>query len=330
MPGDVFYFVVNMSITAALLIMVLLLVRAVFGRWIPQSVLYLLWGVVLFRLLVPVSIPSELSLFNFFDGSLTKSVPIPAGPDVLPEMNLPELSTLNSIQAADTYFPLAYKSAIWTTIFNVSGWVWLGGVFVLFLVLLVLYILATARLRKAVPFSDDGILARYNDRFSLKSGIRLYQSPDVQSPVVVGIIQPRIILPSEIDRQSLEYALLHEMAHVQRKDNFWKMISLLAVCLHWFNPLVWLSFYLADQDREMACDARALKGLAREERKQYAESLVGLAAKQQAMLTAFGGTAVNRRIVSIVNYKRVPLLMAVATTAICLVLGMLLLINPIS
>lgn len=330
MPGDVFYFVLNMSITAALLVTALLLIRAVFGRWIPKQVQYLLWSAVLFRLLVPVSIPSELSLFNLFSGSLTKAVPVSARPEVLPDMNLPELSTLNSIQAADSYFPLAYKSSGWTAIFNVSGWIWLGGALILLLLLFVMYSLAAARLRQAVPFGDDSIPANEKDRFKPDSGIRLYLSPEVQSPLVVGIIRPRIILPSGIDRQSLKYALLHEMAHVHRKDNFWKMISLLAVVLHWFNPLVWLSFYLADQDREMACDARALKGLARDERKQYAESLVNLAARQQVMLTAFGGTAVNRRIVSIINYKRVPLLMAAVTTVICFILGILLLINPIA
>lgn len=336
MFGDVFYFVLNMSITAALLILILLLIRVAFGRFVPKSVLYLLWGVVLFRLLVPVSIPSELSLFGLLNGSLTKTVPVPAGPAILPEINLPELSTLNSIQAADTYFPLTYKSILLTNIFAVSGWVWLGGALVILVILFILYYLAAGKLRCAELIRDTDILNTYKDlqlkkdKFPWNACGRLYRSDQVQSPVLVGVFRPRIILPLELDRQALQYALRHELAHVQRKDNFWKMVSLLAVCLHWFNPLVWLSFYLADQDREMACDARVLKGLAGEERKQYAEALVGLAAKQQTVLTAFGGTAVKRRIAGIINYKRMPLVMTAVTTVICLVLGLLLLINPVS
>ncbi|MHB8125351.1 MAG: M56 family metallopeptidase [Desulfitobacteriaceae bacterium] len=324
MLDHVFYFVLNMSITAALIIMVLLIIRMSFGRWIPKSVVYSLWGIVLFRLLVPVAIPSEVSMLNLFSGFLTRTVAVPKGFE-----RMPDFSTLNSIQAANAYFPLEYKSDILRIIFTVSGYVWIAGAVILSIALLVMYNLTVAHLRKAELIKDSVVLEMCRSRLKVKSEVRLFASDCVASPIVVGIINPRIIIPQDMDEQTLEYALRHELAHIKRRDNLWKMIALFAVCIHWFNPLVWLSLYIADRDMELACDAKVLKDLAGEERKLYAEALVSLAAKQRFAHTSFGGTAIKRRIINIVNYQRVSLFMVVITAVICLALVLLLLTNPI-
>ena len=324
MLDNIFYFVLNMSITAALIVIVILIIRGSFSRWIPKSAVYYLWGIVLFRLLVPVSIPSEFSLLNLLSGYLTKTVAVSNGSEIMPN-----LSTLNSIQAASTYFPLEYKSETLKTIFTVSGFVWICAASIFVIALIVMYNLTAAQLRKADLIRDSGILERCRNRLGIKTKVRLFESSFVVSPIVFGILYPRIIIPPDIDQQSLEYVLLHELTHIERRDNLWKMISMFAVCIHWFNPLAWLFLYLADQDMELACDAKVLGGMAGEDKRYYAEALVSLAAKQRASLTAFGGTAVKRRIMNIVSYKRVSLLMAVITAMICLALAFFLLTNPV-
>lgn len=324
MLGSVFYFVLNMSITAAFIMMFLLAVRAGFGRWIPKSAVYFLWGIVLLRLLVPVSIPSELSLLNVLRSSWTKTVALPNGSG-----SLSALTMLNSIQAADAYFPLVYQSDLVRTIFTVSGFLWIGGAAISVIVLVVFYNLTAAQLKKAKQISDHDVLERCKQRLRIGSNVWLFESGLVMTPIVVGILHPRIIIPQNIDQKSLEYALLHELAHIKRRDNFWKMVSVFAVCIHWFNPFAWLFLYLSDRDMELACDAKVLKSLKGEDKKCYAQALVNLAAKQQNALTAFGGTAIKRRILNIVSYKRVSLIMAVITAMICLTLIVLLLTNPV-
>lgn len=324
MIDNIFYFVLNMSITAALIIILLLIIRGCFSRWIPKSAVYFLWGIVLFRLLVPVSIPSEFSLLNLLSGYLTKTVAISKGTEIMPD-----LSTLNSIQAASTYFPLEYKSELLKTIFTVSGVVWICGASAFVIALIVMYNLTAAQLRKADLIRESDVLERCRNRLGIKTKVRLFESCFVVSPIVFGILYPRIIIPQDIDKQSLEYVLLHELTHIERRDNLWKIISMVSVCIHWFNPLAWLFLYIADQDMELACDAKVLRGIAGEDRRFYAEALVSLAAEQRATLTAFGGTSIKRRVMNIVSYKRVSLIMAVITAMFCLALALFLLTNPV-
>ncbi|MCO1603885.1 M56 family metallopeptidase [Desulfosporosinus nitroreducens] len=323
MIDNIFYFVLNMSITAGLIVIILLIIRGCFSRWIPKAAIYFLWGIVLFRLLVPISIPSEFSLLNLLSGYLTKTVAVSKGSEIIPN-----ISTLNSIQAANSYFPLEYKSETLKTIFTVLGSVWICGASIFVIALIVMYNLTAAQLKKAILIRDSSVLGRCSDRLSINSKVRLFESGFVVSPIVFGILYPRIIIPKDVDKQSLEYVLLHELTHVERRDNLWKMISMFAVCIHWFNPLAWLFLYIADQDMELACDAKVLKGMADEDRRYYAEALVSLASRQRASLTAFGGTAVKQRVMNIVSYKRVSLIMAVITAMVYLTLALLLLTNP--
>lgn len=324
MLGSVFYFVLNMSITAALIIAILLVIRGSISRWIPKSWIYSLWGIALFRLLVPVSVPSGISLVSFISGYITKAVAVPKASEILPNF-----TTLNSIKAVNQYFPLQYKSTAMETIFTVSGIVWICGAAAFVIASIVIYRLTSLELRKAVLIRNNDVLEICRGKLNIKGEVRLFESGFVASPVVLGIMKPRIIIPKDIPREALQYALLHELSHIKRHDNLWKLFSVFAVCIHWFNPFVWLAIYISGRDMEFACDAKVLKAVEGDIRKPYAEALASLAVKQRTALTAFGATAVRQRIMNIVVYKRISIIMAVTTAIICIALAVILITNPI-
>lgn len=324
MPGSVFYFVLNMSITSALIIIVLLIVRAVFGRYIPKAYIFSMWGIVLFRMVVPVSLPSDFSLIGFITNRMAKTVVVPKVSDMVPD-----LSVLNSVQAASRYFPVEYKTRVLENVFGISGIVWLCGTAIFIISAIIIYYITAARLEKAVAVKDCRILGILRDRLNVKGRVSLYESAMVSSPVVFGVMNPRVVIPKGMPKDILEYALLHELSHIKRFDNLWRLIFIFSVCIHWFNPFAWISLYISGKDMEYACDEKVLKSMRDEERKPYANALLLLAFKQQSVLTSFGGTAVKGRIMNIAAYKRVSIIMAVITAIICVVLAVLLITNPV-
>lgn len=323
MLHDIFYFVLNMSITSAAITAVIIITRAVIGRWVPKSYIYPLWMIALFRMLIPVSIPSSLSLMNLVGGYITKSITIPKATNIIPNV-----SVLNSIKGVNGYFPLEYKSHAIENLFAVSGIVWVCGAVLFVIASFIIYNLTASRLKKAIPVKNS-LLEKCMLTLNIKRKIGLYESDFVSSPIVVGILKPRIVVPKALPEETLEYALLHELSHIMRYDNLWRLIFIFAVCLHWFNPFAWLLLHMSGQDMEHSCDERVLKNIKDCKRKNYAGALALLAAKQRMPLTSFGSTAVRMRIIKIVSYKRLSLLMAAVLTVICIVFAVLLLTNPL-
>lgn len=324
MLHSIFYFVLNMSITASMIVIVLLILRGVLRRLLLKSNVYILWGIVLFRMIVPLSLPSRFSLINLISGYITRTVALPKASPVMPGV-----SALNSVQAASEYFPLQYKSSTTEAMFKAFGWVWflIAALFVMSSI--VIYIFTVRHLKKAVLVSDDGLMDMLRERLNIKRKVLLYESGFAASPLVFGIIKPRIIIPKGIPEETIEFALLHELCHIKRYDNLIKIISVLAVCIHWFNPVAWLFLYISSQDMEFACDERVLKSLEGDKRKSYASALTLLAAKQRGVFASFGSTAVKRRIMNIVDYKRLSLIMLAVTSLICAAAIILLITNPV-
>lgn len=324
MLHSVFYFVLNMSITAALIVTVLLIVRLLFGRWIQRTFIYYMWGIVLFRLLMPVSVSNRFSLINFINGRITKPVAIPKTSEAM--LNI---STLNSVQAANRYFPLEYKSSMMESVFVLSGLVWICGAAIFVTASVLIYIITVSQLRKSLIVREGDILGRCKSMLNIKGKIELFESDFVTSPVVTGIINPNIIVPKGISEEALEYALLHELVHIKRRDSLLKLVSVFAACIHWFNPFAWLFLYISGQDMELACDEKVLKTISKDKRKSYAKALISQAAKQSTVFTAFGGSAVKHRIMNIAAYKHISLAMAAVTGIICTVIAVLLITNPV-
>jgi hypothetical protein len=159
--------------------------------------------------------------------------------------------------------------------------------------------------------------------------ISIMQSDRIKTPIAVGIIKPRIILPKSMnmdDKQLLSYVLAHEYYHIKRYDAVWKLLSAFVLCIHWFNPMVCVMFVLVNRDLELTCDERVIRHFGTKIKTAYAYSLIDMEEKQKKFTPLYNGfskNAAEERIVSIMKIKRhsvltiviAALLVAGATTA---------------
>lgn len=226
---------------------------------------------------------------------------------------------------------------------NYTFYIWLAGAVTMLFILSALYIREYRKIREALPVEkESGEYLRKLARIPAR--VRLQVSDRIVSPVTFGIVRPKIVLPKDLlpgflspkdllpgflpqkdllsgdllpevlppeNDGQLKFALIHEMVHIKRADNLRKMVMLLALCVHWFNPLVWLMYFLFNRDIELSCDEKVILLAGREAKKEYAMALVNLAEKQYrfSMFSAgFGKNAVKERIVAIMNFKKITAL----------------------
>lgn len=302
MLSEVFYWIVNMSITASLIGAMLLLLRQV-GK-IPRFVIYLLWSPVLIRLLLPAGMTSRYSFMNLFSRTLAKSVAVKG-------VSPTEMAMTNYVRAAESYFPIDYKTALLEQAFRVSSLVWLIGAAAATILLTLSYVTSSKAVKR-----------------TLKPMEGFYQSSFATTPFVYGILKPRIILPSDTSDFNIKHVLAHECVHIHRLDNLWRMAALLTACIHWFNPFIWYFVQLFFIDMELACDEKAVKNLTAEERREYASTMLRFAAKKTSISSsAFGGTAIKKRIEHVLTYKTMSLISSLCFAAFFLVMLFALLTN---
>lgn len=172
-------------------------------------------------------------------------------------------------------------------------------------------VLDVSRPADALPVSkdEDEILRML---VKIPERVKIYVSDRTSTPLTVGMVQSRIILPKQLraDRIDLKYVLAHEMVHIRRADNVLKMIMLMVACIHWFNPLAWMMYLFFDRDIELSCDERVLEIYGEKQKKKYAETLLDLAETQyqwSLFLNGFGKSAIQERIVAIMNFKKISI-----------------------
>ena len=323
-----FPIVCNMSLTASVVILAVLAVRLLLRR-APKVFSYALWAVVLFRLLCPVSVTSAVSLMGALGApaqertqrtSAVEYVPADrirgTAPSVtqLPQTPLPaETGGAVNAAPADTA-----PEAVPATSFNepvfILTLIWLAGMALLLAYSLVSLLRLRRRLVGAVRLRDN-----------------IYLADHIPSPFVMGLIRPKIYLPSDLRETERGYILRHEQYHIRRRDHLVKFLSFLALCIHWFNPLVWAAFILSGKDMEMSCDEAVVKALGEEIRADYSASLLSLATGRRivaGMPLAFGEGDTGSRIRNLLSWKRPrPWVMAVCAV-VCVGLIALCAANP--
>ncbi len=307
MLNTVFYSILNMSVMAALIGLLIMVLRK--SRLIPRLGIYCLWTLVLFKLLIPFSVSSDLSLLNLVRPIIKNVVTVPG----IEEHSF-TVSMMNSIGTAETYFPVTYKTEQLENLFGIAAIIWIIGVFSSIIAVMVLYLLANSQLGKVTLVRDN-----------------IYTGEMVDAPLVHGIFTQRIILPEVyLNNQHLKYIILHENVHIKRHDNFLRTLAVLTACLHWFNPLVWIFLKGFIDDMELTCDLRAVKELSAEERKSYAGTLVEVASGQKLIMSAgFGRSNVKVRVMSVLTYKKLSLFALAVTLIFVAALSAILLTNPI-
>ena len=171
-------------------------------------------------------------------------------------------------------------------------------------------------MREAIPLPAEQAYS-YRKEAEIPGRTKLLISDRIVTPLVFGVIHPKIILPAFLAADSsgrLKFVLAHEAAHIRRGDNLWKIVMMLAVCIHWFNPLVWIMYVLFTRDMELSCDEKVLSRFGEGAKREYARALVGLAEKQYRIslfAQGFGKSAIKERIEAIMKYKNATVLSAV-------------------
>lgn len=279
MLQDIFYWVFNMSITAAITGVLVLLIRAV--RRIPRRITVLLWVIPFFRMTVPIGLNSPYSLMSLLSRFATKTVVVyqPAERVVF--------SMMNCVTAADSYFPITYKVDLLEQVFGIASVVWIIGFLAIALTLTALYFTTLHEMKDAKPLRDN-----------------IYLSEKIVSPAVYGIVKPKIILPASYADQNIELVLLHEQTHIRRGDNLWRILALLIVAVHWFNPLAWVFLKLYLVDLELSCDECVLVKLGSDRAKEYAHFLLDSKESASIFASAFGGAKVRTRIENILSFRK--------------------------
>ncbi|HWQ79051.1 MAG TPA: M56 family metallopeptidase [Anaerovoracaceae bacterium] len=303
MLSELFYWVLNMSIVGSAMGFIILGLRKI--QALPRFFVYLLWVIPLLRFWVPVSLSEKYSLMTFISHFTTKTVVVyePGGV-------LSPLVATNLVMAADSYFPVEYKTGMLESVFSAASLIWAAVACTALIALLLLYAFAKARVNRPPHLKEN-----------------VYLSDKITVPAVYGIRKPRIILPEGMAEEDLKYVLLHENAHLSRRDNLFRCIALITACIHWFNPFVWLFLKYCFEDMELACDAKVLKSLSEDEKKRYALSLLSFTAGNGLLHASFGGAKIRVRIENILSYKKLTLLSAIAFALLVSAIGLVLLTN---
>lgn len=315
----VFITVLKMSITSSYVILFVLTVRLLLKRC-PKIFSYMLWGIVLFRLLCPVSFESKLSFIpnnSISDGSINISKPlinyIDYYSDDSPKNVYEEENVTGNIETNKINTSNNVENPI--NITSIASKVWIMAISIIIFYSSYLFI----KLKKYLKSSR---LIKEN----------IYENNDIDTAFVLGIINPKIYIPNGLSEKEEEYILAHERIHIKRYDYIIKIVAYIALIIHCFNPLVWLSFILMSKDMEMSCDEAVVKSLGIEIKKQYSMSLLSFATEKRALSVtpiAFGEGNVKSRIKNILNYKMPRFWITLLSAVVVIILGVGLIFNPI-
>lgn len=303
--NTLFNTIINMSITGSIVIAAVIIIRFLLKK-LPKKYSYLLWSVVAFRLCVPVSFESIISIFQF---KLLQAHPKNAVSEsgVMPYVPMPEP---NAAPLPQTTAPLQGGSNIaemaevqqTVTITDVLPYVWLAGVVLFALWGIVSYIRFNGFLSSSVKYIDN-----------------IYQSDRIETPLIFGIIKPKIYIPFEMNTEYFSYVIAHERYHIKRRDYLVKLFAFFVLALHWFNPLCYLAFYLMSKDMEMSCDEKVL-GSSENVKKNYSYALLSFATDKKFPAPTpicFGEGSVKSRIKNILKFKKPKLAVSVIAVLLC-------------
>ena len=310
--NELFLKIINMSISASWLILAVLILRLVLKK-APKWVNVLLWGIVAVRLICPLSFESALSLIPSSE-TIPLDIEMAAKPTIdsgVPAINSVVNPVLSSFAPPQHVLTSANPLQIWIPILNI---IWLIGVGALLLYTAVSYWHLCRKVDTAVRYKGN-----------------IFQSENVSSPFVLGIIKPRIYLPFNMNGQDLEHVVAHEQAHIRRKDHWWKPLGFLLLTIHWFNPLMWLAYVLLCRDIELACDEKVIKELGNEQRADYMQALVACSVNRRMIAAcplAFGEVGVKERVKSVMNYKKPAFWVIIIAVIICVGVAACFLTNP--
>ena len=310
--SGIFLKLLNLSISASWLVLVVLALRLVLKR-APKWVNVLLWGMVALRLMLPFSIESALSLIPSAETVSPEVVQFDPAPTITSGVTIIDNAVNPSLSESFAAAPLASVNPLYVWIY-LAGWVWLIGLAAMLAYALVSYLRLRRRVSASIPLREN-----------------IYVCDEVPSPFILGIVRPRIYLPSALDEAQRGSVLSHERAHLARRDHWWKPLGFALLAVYWFNPLLWLAYTLLCRDIELACDERVLRGMDAGQIKDYSSALLACSVPRRMLAAcplAFGEVGVGARVKNALRYKKPAFWIVAASVIVCIVVAVCFLTNP--
>lgn len=302
----------NLSLSAGWIVLFVVLLRLVLKK-APKWINCLWWFLVGLRLIFPFSIESVFSLIPSSE-VVSPDIIYSASPSV--STGIPAVNSVINPIIESTFTPdPSYSVNPLQVVAILGSYVWLIGLAVMLIYTVVCYV----ALRRKMCFA-------------VKTEGNIYESENVESPFILGVIRPKIYLPFGLEESSREHILAHEKAHLKRKDHLIKPIAFLLLSVYWFNPLMWVAYVLLCRDIELACDEKAVKEMEKDQRKEYSLALLQSSVHRRMVAAcplAFGEVGVKQRVKSVMNYKKPAFWVIVVALVLSVVASVCLLTSPV-
>ena len=311
--SEIFLSVFNTAVTAGWLVLAVVVVRLLLKN-APAWTKCALWAVVALRLVWPFELESMLSLVPS-----TQTLPPTELTASAPQIHTGIYAMNSAINPTFTQtFTPAPEASVnpLQIVVTVASALWIIGMVAMAVYALISYL----RLRRRVVVSAP-------------VGEGVYLCDTISSPFILGLLKPKIYLPSNLPREQWDAILSHERAHLTRRDHWWKPLGFALLTVFWFHPLLWVAYVLLCRDVELACDEKVIKSLSPEEKQAYSQTLLECSISRKwitACPLAFGETSVKQRIKAVLHYKKPALWIVIAALIICSALAVCFLTDPLS
>ena len=291
----------QMSFLGTVIILLIVVLRAVLINRLPKKTFLILWWIALIRLLVPFSIKSVTSIYSLLQSIYSDINPVRTAQTTtfLPiHGNMPEIA--NGLSEA-----MVQR----TESISILSVIWLAGLLLCFGFFAVSYIKCYREFRFSLPVEND-ILEAWKEKHPLKRSLSIRQTETIAAPLSYGVILPVILMPKNTEWKNiyqLRYVLEHEYVHIRRLDMLTKLIMIAAVCIHWFNPLVWVMYILFNRDLELSCDETVVRRFGMDIKSVYATALISMEEKKSGLTplcNSFSKNAIEERIRAIMKIKK--------------------------
>lgn len=309
--ADIFLKLLNTSITAAWVVLAVMLLRLVLKK-APKWIDCVLWGIVGLRLIMPFSIES---IFSLIPSSQTVPEDIVFSPKPTIDSGIDSVDALINPVITETLAPQGLVSINPVQILLLVGSViWAAGMAAMVLYCIISYIRLYRRVRVSVQQRDN-----------------VYICDQIETPFILGVVAPRIYIPSGLPQEQAEHVIAHEKAHLKRGDHWWKPLGFALLTVYWFNPVLWVAYRLLSRDIELACDEKVIKTMQNSEKKAYAEALAFCGNHRKMIVAcplAFGEVGVKERIKSVLRYNKPAFWVIAVAVVVCAVVAVCFLTDP--
>lgn len=327
---ELFVGTLNLAVAASWLIVVILLLRPLLKKFAPRWVLCALWAVVAVRLVCPVMLHSDLSVYRLAGDAVNANGQVTYFEDTgfcgdvsyRPATLLPGVSTPTvTPSTVDDSAPEVSADAVVqpstpsrSVDMNLLSIAWAVGIYIIVMAALAGYLSLRSAVAASIPLEGN-----------------VYLCDNIKSPFILGVFRPRIYLTSGMDEAARDCVLRHERAHLRRWDHVWKPLGFALLAVYWYDPLVWVAYILFCRDMELACDERVIRDMAAEERAAYSQALLDCSQGRRwvaACPLAFGEVGVKTRVKAVLWYKKPGFWVSVAAVLVCIAVAVCFLTNP--